>query len=81
VLERRPQSTLPEQHEVSYQQNNMKAEIDLKEVAMDRDPDIGEHDLVSDPKTVAPVGSASRTKARKTAAGGGSDRPTMRERG
>jgi hypothetical protein len=81
VLERRVQSTLPEQYEVRYQQSDMNAEIDLKELAMDRYPDIGEHGLVSDPKTAAPVGSASRTKTLGTAASGGSDQPTMRKRG
>ena len=82
MLERRLQPTLPERHEVSYQQNKMKAEIDSYErCTMDRYPKISVHGLISELKTAALVRSARRTRTPRSAAGGGSDRPTMRKRG
>jgi hypothetical protein len=82
MLERRVQPTLPEQHEVSFQQSKMKVEIDSNErCTMDRYPKISEHGLISELKTAALVRSASRIRTPRTAAGGDSDRPTMRKRG
>jgi hypothetical protein len=67
---------------VSYQQKKMEAEIDSYErCTMDRYPKISEHGLIGVLQTAALVRPPRRTRTPRTAASGGSDRPTKRKRG